>query len=120
MVVLSFWMMHSELCRLELENLRKLYISEISERGDCEMISLYTDEEELEPDFQEHTNKNKIDWPVAWIRSNSAISADYLTRHMQPCLVLVGPEGDILLRDHDVVRFQAALTRIVAARASIE
>lgn len=84
------------------------------------MISLYTDAEEWEPDFEEYTQKYKIDWPVAWIRSHSSVSADYLTRHLQPCLVLVGPEGNILLRDHDIARFRAALTRIVAARTSTE
>ncbi|MEX1026447.1 MAG: redoxin domain-containing protein, partial [Candidatus Paceibacterota bacterium] len=120
MVVLCFWMMHSELCVLELANLRALYHDLIRDTGDCTMISLYTDPEEWEPDFKEHTTKYKIDWPVAWIRSNSSVSADYLTRHLQPCLVLVGPEGNILLRDHDVARFRAALTRIVAAGMSVD
>ncbi|WP_164103404.1 trypsin-like peptidase domain-containing protein [Candidatus Laterigemmans baculatus] len=120
MVVLCFWMMHSELCTLELPNLRALHQDLISDAGDCTMISLYTDPEEWEPDFRMHSKKHEVDWPVAWIRSYSSVSADYLTRHLQPCLVLVGPEGKILLRDHDVARFRAALTSIMATSAAAD
>ncbi|GAA4451569.1 trypsin-like peptidase domain-containing protein [Novipirellula rosea] len=114
-VVLCFWMMHSELCRLELASLRALHNDLIRDNEDCAMISLYTDPEQWEPDFKVHTKQVKIDWPVAWIRSHSSISADYLTRHIQPCLVLVGPNGKILLRDHNITRFREAFTRIVAS-----
>jgi serine protease Do len=108
-VVLCFWMMHSELCRLELENLRALYQDLIRDKGKFTMISLYTDQEDSEPNFEAHIEKHKIDWPVAWIHSDSAVSADFLTRHLQPCFVAVGPTGKILLRDHDLARFREAL-----------
>jgi serine protease Do len=119
-VVLCFWMMHSELCRLELGNLRALYHDLIRDKENFTMISLYTDQEDSKPNFEAHIEKHKIDWPVAWIHSNSAASADFLTRHLQPCFIAVGPTGKILLRDHDLARFREALIRTAASKTSAD